>query len=91
MGPLIVGGQLAKTIPLAITSGARGVVIGTLGAYVIGASWFFKRLRPHVSGPHRSRARPTPSRPRSSRSWPALRSFGVGRGEHARWCRPASR
>jgi len=45
MGPLIVGGNLALTIPLAITSGARGVVIGTLGAYVIGASWFFSRLR----------------------------------------------
>ena len=49
MGPLIVGGNLALTIPLAITSGARGVVIGTLGAYVIGASWFFSRLRHHVS------------------------------------------
>jgi O-antigen/teichoic acid export membrane protein len=48
MGPLIVAANLALTIPLAITSGARGVVIGTFGAYVIGASWFFSRLRHHV-------------------------------------------
>ena len=56
MGPLIVAANLALTIPLALAAGARGVVIGTLGAYVIGATWFFSRLRHHipaspVSGP----------------------------------------
>jgi O-antigen/teichoic acid export membrane protein len=48
MGPLIVAANLALTIPLALAAGARGVVIGTLGAYVIGATWFFSRLRHHV-------------------------------------------
>jgi O-antigen/teichoic acid export membrane protein len=48
MGPLIVSANLALTIPLAITSGARGVVVGTLLAYVIGAWWFFSRLRRHI-------------------------------------------
>jgi O-antigen/teichoic acid export membrane protein len=48
MGPLIVAVNLALTIPLAFAAGARGVVIGTLGAYVIGASWFFSRLQRHV-------------------------------------------
>jgi O-antigen/teichoic acid export membrane protein len=51
MGPLIVVVNLALTIPLAIAGGARGVVIGTLVAYVVGATWFFKRLRPHAPGP----------------------------------------
>jgi PST family polysaccharide transporter/lipopolysaccharide exporter len=48
MGPLIVAANLALTIPLALAAGARGVVLGTLGAYVIGASWFFSRLRHHA-------------------------------------------
>jgi O-antigen/teichoic acid export membrane protein len=48
MGPLIVAANLALTIPLALAAGARGVVIGTLGAYLIGATWFFSRLRQHV-------------------------------------------
>jgi O-antigen/teichoic acid export membrane protein len=48
MGPLIVTVNLALTIPLAIAAGARGVVIGTLGAYVIGAGWFFSQLRHHI-------------------------------------------
>jgi O-antigen/teichoic acid export membrane protein len=56
MGPLIVAVNLALTIPLAIAAGARGVVIGSLGAYLIGAAWFFSQLRHHipaspVSGP----------------------------------------
>lgn len=48
MGPLIVVANLALTVPLALAAGARGVVIGTLGAYLIGAGWFFSRLRDHV-------------------------------------------
>jgi O-antigen/teichoic acid export membrane protein len=51
MGPLIVVVNLALTVPLAITSGARGVVVGTLAAYVIGAAWFYAQLRPHVPAP----------------------------------------
>ena len=63
MGPLIVAVNLALTIPLAFAAGARGVVIGTLGAYVIGASWFFSRLHRHVpASPVRSP--PTPRRAR---------------------------
>ena len=48
MGPLIVVANLALTVPLALAAGARGVVIGTLGAYLIGAGWFFSQLRYHV-------------------------------------------
>jgi O-antigen/teichoic acid export membrane protein len=48
MGPLIVVANLALTVPLALAAGARGVVIGTLGAYLIGAGWFFSQLRHHV-------------------------------------------
>src|SRR3954452_3351159 len=48
MGPLVVGVNLALTVPLALAAGARGVVIGTLGAYVLGAAWFFSRLQRHV-------------------------------------------
>jgi O-antigen/teichoic acid export membrane protein len=48
MGPLIVSVNLGLTIPLAFAAGARGVVIGTLGAYAIGAAWFFSRLHRHV-------------------------------------------
>jgi O-antigen/teichoic acid export membrane protein len=48
MGPLIVAVNLALTIPLAITAGARGVVAGTLVAYLTGATWFFRRLREHI-------------------------------------------
>ena len=48
MGPLIVVVNLALTIPLAITAGARGVVVGTLVAYITGAAWFFRRLRAHI-------------------------------------------
>jgi O-antigen/teichoic acid export membrane protein len=48
MGPLIVAANVALTVPLALAAGARGVVIGTLGAYVLGAGWFFSRLHRHV-------------------------------------------
>jgi O-antigen/teichoic acid export membrane protein len=47
-GPLVVGVNLALTVPLALAAGARGVVIGTLGAYVLGSAWFFSRLHRHV-------------------------------------------
>ena len=58
MGPLVVAANLALTIPLAFAAGARGVVIGTLGAYALGASWFFSRLRRHVpASPVRGAAR----------------------------------
>jgi len=43
-GLLVVGANVALTIPLAFAAGARGVVFGTLGAYALGASWFFSRL-----------------------------------------------
>ena len=36
------------TIPLALTAGARGVVLGTLGAYLVGGLWFYARLAQHV-------------------------------------------
>jgi O-antigen/teichoic acid export membrane protein len=48
MGPLIVATNLVFTVPLAFAAGARGVVIGTFGAYVLGASWFFSRLQRRV-------------------------------------------
>jgi O-antigen/teichoic acid export membrane protein len=48
MGPLVVAANLALTVPLAFAAGARGVVIGTLGAYAIGTLWFFSRLGHHV-------------------------------------------
>jgi O-antigen/teichoic acid export membrane protein len=47
-GLVVVGANLLLTIPLAITVGAIGVVIGTLGAYLAGMSWFFAGLRAHV-------------------------------------------
>ena len=57
MGPLIVAVNLALTIPLAFAAGARGVVIGTLGAYALGAAWFFSRLHRHVpASPVRGRS-----------------------------------
>ena len=43
-GVLVLCANVALTIPLALVAGARGVVLGTLGAYVIGATWFFTRL-----------------------------------------------
>ena len=43
-GVLVLGANVALTIPLALAAGARGVVLGTLGAYAIGALWFFSRL-----------------------------------------------
>jgi O-antigen/teichoic acid export membrane protein len=47
-GVLMVGLNLLFTIPLALTLGALGVVLGTLAANVLGTSWFFWRLRRHV-------------------------------------------
>ena len=43
-GLLVLAANIALTIPLALAAGARGVVLGTLGAYAIGALWFFVRL-----------------------------------------------
>lgn len=45
LGPVIVGLNLVFTIPLALAFGARGVVCGTLAAYVAGAVWFMRRFR----------------------------------------------
>jgi O-antigen/teichoic acid export membrane protein len=45
LGPVIVGLNLLFTIPLAFAFGARGVVCGTLGAYVAGSAWFMRRFR----------------------------------------------
>jgi O-antigen/teichoic acid export membrane protein len=47
-GLIVVAVNLALTIPLALLAGARGVVIGTLGAYLIGSTWFFAGLRKEV-------------------------------------------
>ncbi len=44
-GVLVLCANVAFTIPLAFVAGARGVVLGTLGAYALGALWFFSRLR----------------------------------------------
>jgi O-antigen/teichoic acid export membrane protein len=43
-GILVLCANTALTVPLAIAVGARGVVLGTLGAYLTGALWFFSRL-----------------------------------------------
>jgi O-antigen/teichoic acid export membrane protein len=43
-GILVLCANTALTVPLAIAVGARGVVLGTLGAYLAGALWFFSRL-----------------------------------------------
>jgi O-antigen/teichoic acid export membrane protein len=57
MGPLIVATNLVLTVPLAFAAGARGVVIGTFGAYCLGAGWFLSRLHRHVpASPVRSAA-----------------------------------
>ena len=45
LGPVIVGLNLLFTIPLAFAFGARGVVCGTLAAYVLGTVWFMRRFR----------------------------------------------
>lgn len=45
LGPVIVGFNLVFTIPLAFAFGARGVVCGTLAAYVLGTLWFMRRFR----------------------------------------------
>jgi O-antigen/teichoic acid export membrane protein len=58
-GLIVVGANLALTIPLAILAGARGIVIGTLGAYLLGAAWFFRGLdvpAKHVDGPREALA-----------------------------------
>jgi O-antigen/teichoic acid export membrane protein len=47
-GLLVLGVNLLLTVPLALAAGARGVVLGTLGAYVIGGLWFSTRLARHV-------------------------------------------
>jgi len=43
-GLVVMGTNIVLTIPLALAAGARGIVAGTLGAYVTGALWFFSRL-----------------------------------------------
>lgn len=45
LGPVIVGFNLAFTIPLAFAFGARGVVCGTLAAYALGTLWFMRSFR----------------------------------------------
>lgn len=45
LGPVIVVCNLVFTVPLAVAFGARGVVCGTLGAYVLGTLWFMRRFR----------------------------------------------
>ena len=45
LGPVIVVCNLVFTIPLALAFGARGVVCGTLAAYVLGTLWFMRRFR----------------------------------------------
>lgn len=45
LGPIIVGCNLVFTIPLAFAYGARGVVCGTLAAYVLGTLWFMRAFR----------------------------------------------
>ncbi len=47
-GLLVLGVNLLLTIPLALAAGARGVVLGTLGSYLIGGLWFSTRLARHV-------------------------------------------
>jgi O-antigen/teichoic acid export membrane protein len=47
-GLLVLGVNALLTIPLALVAGARGVVLGTLGAYLIGGLWFYARLAHHV-------------------------------------------
>ncbi len=43
-GVLMVGLNVAFTVPLAFAAGALGVVLGTLGAYVCGTFWFLSRM-----------------------------------------------
>jgi O-antigen/teichoic acid export membrane protein len=45
LGPVIVACNLVFTVPLAFAFGARGVVVGTLAAYVLGTVWFMRRFR----------------------------------------------
>jgi O-antigen/teichoic acid export membrane protein len=47
-GVLVLVVNLLLTIPLALAAGARGVVLGTLGAYLIGGLWFSTRLARQV-------------------------------------------
>jgi O-antigen/teichoic acid export membrane protein len=47
-GVLVLGVNAVLTIPLALAAGARGVVLGTLGAYLVGGFWFYSRLARHV-------------------------------------------
>jgi O-antigen/teichoic acid export membrane protein len=44
-GLLMVGLNVLFTIPLGIRAGALGVVLGTLGANVLGTAWFFWRVQ----------------------------------------------
>ncbi len=44
LGPVIVFLNLLFTVPLALEFGARGVVCGTLAAYVLGTAWFMRRF-----------------------------------------------
>lgn len=44
-GPLVVVVNVALTVPFGIAFGARGVVLGTLGAWVAGTIWFLRRFR----------------------------------------------
>lgn len=43
-GLLVIGLNIAFTIPLAIAFGAPGVVAGTLAAYLLGTAWVFARF-----------------------------------------------
>jgi O-antigen/teichoic acid export membrane protein len=55
-GLLVVGVNVLLTIPLALAAGARGVVLGTLGAYIVGGLWFYSRLARQVPAvPFRNR------------------------------------
>jgi O-antigen/teichoic acid export membrane protein len=47
-GLLVLGVNALLTIPLALAAGARGVVAGTLGAYLVGGLWFYARLSQQV-------------------------------------------
>ena len=63
LGPVIVALNLLFTVPLGIAFGARGVVCGTLVAYLAGSVWFmraFRALTPQLDHvPPRELVRPT--------------------------------
>ena len=63
-GILVLCANTALTVPLAIVVGARGVVLGTLGAYLTGALWFYLPPRPRTSrsSPVRDGSRRPPPR-----------------------------